>query len=75
MILKEKMIRYWKSDTAGLEDSVGKIMFVVIGIAAVAAIGYFIWNMISGQANKATQNLDHLTNPGQGNEFAANPFG
>ncbi len=72
--MKKLIHSYIKDENAGFDDGVTKIMFVILGIAAVGAIGYFVWNMMAGQAETATDKLENMTNPGQGNEFSGNPF-
>ena len=69
-----RLVQLYIKDEKALDDSVMKIMFVVIGIAVVGAIGYFVYNMVAGQATNATESLENSTNPGAGNEFSQNSF-
>lgn len=70
----KSMIRNYFKDETAVDDSIAKILFVVVGIAVVGAIGWFAWNAISNQANIATNRLNNNTNPGAGAEFNGNPF-
>ena len=67
-------VKNYLSDDSAVDREVSMILGVVVGIALVMAIGFFVWNMVSNQANKATD-LTTQENPGSGNEFSGNPFG
>lgn len=67
-------IKNYLSEDSAVDGEVSMIIRIVLAIAAVMGIGFFAWNLISSQANKATD-LTTQENPGAGNEFSGNPFG
>lgn len=69
-----RLIKSYVKEEDAISMSVETILFIVIGIAVVLAVGYFIYNLVAGQAQSATENLEQSTNPGAGNEFSANSF-
>lgn len=71
--MKSLIQSYIKEEDA-IDDSIMKILFFVGAIAIGGAVVYFAYNMLSGQASKATDKIDNLSNPGSGNEFQSNPL-
>lgn len=69
------LLKSYIHDESAVDDGVMKIIFIVLAIIAVMAIGWFAWNLISDRANTATEQIEGNTNPGKGNEFGGNPFG
>lgn len=72
--MKNAIKSYVKNESA-LDDQVGKILFIVVIIGVVMAIGWFVWNMLSNKADNAANQADSNRNPGAGSEFSGNPFG
>lgn len=70
-----KAIKSYVKDENALDEQVGKILFIVVCIGVVMAIGWFVWNMLSDKANNAANQADGNRNPGAGSEFSGNPFG
>ena len=69
-----RLIKSYVKEEDAISMSVETILFIVIGIAVVLAVGYFIYNLVAGQAQSATENLEQSTNPEAGNELSANSF-
>lgn len=72
------MIKRYLKDESALDAEISKVIMIVIVIAAVIAIGWWVWNMISGQVSSANNMLGGASNnPNTSNPFGAgtSPFG
>lgn len=70
-----QIIKDYVMDEDALDESVGKMLFILVVIVAIIAIGWFVWNFLSNKASVATDEANSTSNPGKGSEFSGNPFG
>lgn len=57
--LKNAAVNYWKDEDA-VDDSITKIIMIVVGIACATAVGWYVWNILQ----KRTEQSSCANNPG-----------
>lgn len=50
----KSLIQSYLKEEQALDDSVSKILFVVIAIALATAVGYWMWNTVKGRTEKSS---------------------
>lgn len=68
-------VKSYICDESAVDSEVSKIIAIVLVIIILMAIGWFVWNMIAGKADTASDQASNNRNPGKGGEFNGNPFG
>ena len=70
------LIKRYACEETAMDENINKMLWVLGGVGIVLVCVYFVWNILSSNADDTNAKLDNATrNPGKGNEFSGSPFG